>query len=98
MSTLVPQQVAEALRPLHFELADRGVVPVGCEASPSFGNFAVRFKGASADFTIARDRGQFVVSGPPDEVLRSAGLWRAFVGIRELADPLYTWLEAKSAA
>ena len=98
MSTIVPPQVAEALRPLLPELAARGVVPVRCEVSPSFGDFAVLFKGASADFTVARDRGQFMVSGPPDEVLRRAGLWRVFVGIRELATPLYTWLEAKSAA
>jgi hypothetical protein len=73
-------------------------MPVSCEVSPGFDNFAILFKGACAEFTIARDRGQFLVSGPPDEVLRGAGLWRAFVGVGELEEPLYTWLEARRAA
>ena len=69
-----------------------------CEVSPSFGNFAVLFGGDNANFTVARDRGQFLVTGPPEEVLRGAGLWRAFVGARELTEPLLSWLTAQSAA
>ena len=94
----LPTPVAQALGPLLAQLAQVGVVPIKCEASPSFGNFAVSFSGAARDFTLPRDRGQFIVSGPALAQLEAAGLWRAFVGVRELAPPLLAWLASASAA
>ena len=98
VSIELPTPVAQALAPLLAQLAQLGVAPIKCESSPSFGNFAVLFSGAATDFVLARDRGQFIVSGPAQEQLEAAGLWRAFVGVRELAFPLLAWLASASAA
>ena len=98
MSASLPSDVAQALSPLLAQLAERGAEPTSYESSASFGNFAVSFAANTREFMIARDRGQFIVSGPSRQELESAGLWRAFVGVRELSTPLLAWVASESAA
>ncbi len=98
MSVELPSPITQALSPLLSRLAECGVVPTRYESSASFGNFAVSFTSGSRDLMIARDRGQFIVSGPSQQELESAGLWQAFVGVRELSAPLLAWLASENAA
>jgi hypothetical protein len=98
VSIELPAPIAQALGLLVAQVAQLGLAPVKCEVSSSFGNFAVSFSGAGKDFMLARDRGQFIVSGPTQAQLEAAGLWRAFVGVKDLAPPLLAWLASASAA
>ena len=84
--------------PLLGQLAQFGAEPTKYEDSRSFGNFSVSFTKLSQEFLVVRDRGQFIVSGPSQQELEAAGLWRAFVGLNELSGPLLAWLSAENAA
>ncbi len=93
----LPDPISRALEPILEPLAAASAVAVRCEQWESFDNFAVTFQARGIEFMIARDRGQFIVSGPPQAELEAVGLWRAFVGVRELAPPLKAWLAKRTA-
>ena len=89
---VLPITVSTALGAVSALLRNAGLVPVVCEESSSFGNFFVTFASPQKSITIARDRGQFLLSGPPDEELKKFGLWRAFSGATALNHELLPWL------
>ena len=76
----LPPQIMQTLGAVIPELASSSFIPVVFEESKSFGNFFVTFASNRRAITIALDRGQLLVSGPPDQELQASGLWRAFSG------------------
>ena len=94
----VPEAIFRELRRLPDMLAEAGYVPFQVVAEESFANFAVTYAGPRGTIQIARDRGQFIVSGPSKTELEKAGLWRAFVGARALEEPLKLWLGTANEA
>ena len=94
----IPSAVAAALGALPGALAAAGYVATEVNTSECFGNFAVAYVGPRGNIQIARDRGQFIVSGLPREELESFGLWRTFSGARDLESPLGLWLNAANEA
>ena len=94
----VPSEIARALGTLSTLFSVAGYVVAEVVTSESFGNFAVTFVGPRGSIQLVRDRGQVIVSGPPRAQLESAGLWRAFAGVRDLESPLKAWLGTASEA
>ncbi len=94
----VPERIISELRSLPVVLAQAGYAPVKVIAEESFGNFAVTYAGPRGVIQIAGDRGQFMVSGPTKTELEESGLWRTFVGTRELEQPLKHWLGTANEA
>lgn len=97
-NTSLPPSVAHALGSLVPGLAARGVLPIHCEESASFGNFEATFSRGPLTFSVVRDRGQFHVDVAERGVLEPAGLWRSFSGVNSLAAPLFAWVESQNAA
>jgi hypothetical protein len=95
MNLELPVSISQALGPLVSAVRAAGFVPSSFSESQSFGNFSVTFSNAQVEFSVARDRGQFIVSGPAREVLESAGLWQAFDGTHQLTPLLEKWLLAR---
>ncbi|MBG9389879.1 hypothetical protein [Caenimonas aquaedulcis] len=95
--TALPSPVAREIGTLVQALAARGLVPVHCEQSESFGNFEVGFVRGPLSFSVVRDRGQFHVDRVEREVLEPVGLWRSFSGVRSLELPLLAWVESHAA-
>ena len=89
---IMPGSVAQALGNLPIILSRHAYALSEVQTSNSFGDFAVTYTGLRGALQIARDRGQFIVSGPPKAELESAGLWRAFAGAKDLETPLKAWL------
>ncbi len=89
--------ILQALGPLLNTLVTEGFVPTAVLDSPSFGDFAVTFSKGEQGVTICRDRGQFHVEGERDN-LEPIGLWRSFIGVRELELPLMSWLRSRQHA
>jgi hypothetical protein len=96
-SIALPTPVAQALGTLVQALGARGLVPVHCEQSESFGNFEVCFVRGPLSVSVVRDRGQFHVGGVEREVLEPVGLWHSFSGVRSLEAPLLAWVESRGA-
>jgi hypothetical protein len=94
----VPGHIIRDLQRLPVLLAEAGYAPVKVTADESFGNFAVTYAGPRGIIQIARDRGQFIVSGPSKTELEESGLWRTFVGARKLELPLKQWLGTANEA
>ena len=94
----VPEAIIRDMRRLPTLLAEAGYKPLQVIAEESFGNFAVTYAGPRGTIQIARDRGQFIVSGPSKTELEESGLWRAFIGARELEEPLKQWLGTANEA
>ena len=90
--TELPAEIQHALGPFAPTLAAAHLLPSGWEYSDSFGNFLVAFRGSGREFTLTRDRGQFIVGGPERTSLEEAGLWRAFDTAQELIPYLARWL------
>ncbi len=95
MSASLPTPIKLALRELPSALSELGVVPTSSRRPEAFENFEVTFQRRGQIFTVARDRGQFIVNGPTRGELERAGLWRAFPGVRELQPVLVAWLASK---
>ena len=95
MNTSLSLEIEKAIGPLIQALAAQSIIAVGSQASDSFGNFVVSFRGASKDFQIIRDRGQLIVGGHEQQELEQAGLFRAFPGFRELETPLMQWVKSQ---
>ena len=96
MSSSLNPEIEQALGSLVGSLANLSYTLTESTVSRDFGNFAVTFRGPSREFQIARDRGQFIVSGPSQQELERAGLWRAFHGTAELAQPLLEWAASEA--
>ena len=96
MKSSLNPEIEQALGPLVSSLAKLSYTPSKSSVSSAFGNFAVSFRGPGQEFQIARDRGQFIVSGPSQQELEQAGLWRAFHGVSELAQPLLQWVASEA--
>jgi hypothetical protein len=94
---IIPEPITRDLRGLPALLVEAGYVPLRVTAEDSFGNFAVTYEGPRGIVQIARDRGQFIVSGPSQKELEKFGLWRTFAGARALEQPLKQWLGTNEA-
>lgn len=96
--TTLPPPVQDALATLIEALSKIGFSPQTCKySSADFGNFEVVFARNNHRFSLARDRGQFIV-GAERNVLESAGLYRAFDSVASLRQPLLAWLNSQHAA
>jgi hypothetical protein len=95
----LPAQIRSALAPLESTLGAAQLLPTSWEYSEkAFGNFAVVFQGSGRNFSLVRDRGQFMVSGPGRQELEGAGLWKAFDTTHELLPSLARWLRTSHGA
>ena len=96
-SPALPPAIASALEPVIGILERAGYKVVQAHDSPSFNNFFVTFSKQGCGLTVARDRGQLIVSGPSRAELDAHGLWRAFSGPAPIASALQAWLGSGDA-
>jgi hypothetical protein len=94
----LPPHIMQTLGAVVQELESSSFLPVVFEESKSFGSFFVTFASDQRAITIAQDRGQLLVSGPPDVELKASGLWTAFSGPIKLLQQVKVWLAVPSGA
>jgi hypothetical protein len=94
----LPEQIQSLIGPLALQLSVHDLHPVNYSCSPSFGNFYVTFAKPGTVVTVARDRGQYIISGPSEPELSAFGLARTFSGVVAVAHALHQWLEAEGGA
>ena len=97
LSIDLPSEVARALEPLASELGKSGYAPSSFLLSKSFGDFQVTFSRGAHAFSIARDRGQFLVNDVAQEELEAFGLLRVFATPVQLRENLLAWLSTHQA-
>ena len=91
MTVELSSALRQALGSLVSSLANEGFRPIAAEESASFGNFYVTFSNGERSFGVARDRGQFIVTGAERAALAAAGVWRTFSGAQQLTPLLVKW-------
>ena len=89
----LPTEIQNALGPLTPALATAHVSPVTWVYSErAFGSFLITFRSPRHEFTLTRDRGQFIIGGADRKSLEEAGLLRAFDTAEDLLPYLSSWL------
>jgi hypothetical protein len=88
----LPVEVEEEAGPLLAELRAGGWQVSASEYNASaFGNWLVDLQRDGVVMRLLKDRSQYMVTGLPREVLKAAGLWRAFDSLNELQTTLARW-------
>jgi hypothetical protein len=57
----------------------------------AFGNWSIDLQRDGVVMRLLKDRSQYMVDGLPTEVLKAAGLWRAFDSLNELQMAVTRW-------
>ena len=91
-------RVPNELVPLAAELARLGYAVSHADVNASFGNFIVTFVSDKNVFSVVRDRGQYHVDHANQSELERVGLWRSFLGVYSLTQPLLAWAKDANAA
>ena len=88
----LPVEVEKEAGPLLAELRAGGWQVYASEYDDSaFGNWSVDLQRDGVVMRLVKDRSQYMVTGPPEEVLKAAGLWRAFHSLNELQTTVARW-------
>ncbi len=58
-----------------------------------FGNWYVDLEGRSPMVRLVKDRSQYMVREVPIEIMKAAGLWRAFDDLEEFQSAVIGWAE-----
>ena len=88
----LPVEVEKEAGPLLAELRAGGWQVSASEYDASaFGNWLVDMQRDGVVMRLVKDRSQYMVTGPPEEVLKAAGLWRAFDSLNELQTTVARW-------
>ena len=94
LSVSLPPDIEHILRPLLTALDDIGYAPSYFLLSQSFGNFQITFTCAAHSFSVVRDRGQFMLSGAPQQELEAFDLFRVFSTPGQMVPSVISWLSA----
>jgi|SRR5271156_4442983 len=62
-----------------------------------FGNWYVDLEGRCPAIRLVKDRSQYMVREVPIEILKAAGLWRAFDDLEEFQAAVVRWTETLNA-
>ena len=88
----LPVEVEMEAAPLLAELRAGGWQVSASEYDASaFGNWLIDLQRDGVVMRLLKDRSQYVVDGLTTEVLKAAGLWRAFESLNELQMAVTKW-------
>ena len=62
------------------------------------GDWYIDFEGSASPIRLVKDRSQYMVMEVPIEILKAAGLWRAFDDLAEFQATVIKWAEALSGS
>ena len=88
----VPVEVEKEAGPLLAELRAGGWQVSASEYDASaFGDWSVELRRDGVVMRLLKDRSQYMVTGLPNEVLKTAGLWQAFDSLNDLQTTVARW-------